>query len=160
MWADRFEGDRSKLGELQVEVVSRLANSLGAELVKSESLRAMRERPTNPDAVDLAMQGWAAYYKGWDSANVNEALGYFERALRLDPGLMRARVGLALMLVWRAHYFGGAEPTKDIARAESLVASALAAEPNNAQAHYAKAELHFYRKQFDDPLGVEGGARK
>jgi tetratricopeptide (TPR) repeat protein len=65
---------------------------------------------------------------------------------------MRARVGLALMLVWRAHYFGGAEPAKDIARAETLATSVLAAEPNNAQAHYAKAELHFYRKQFDDTL--------
>ena len=56
VWADRFEGERSKLGELQVEVVARLANSLGFELVKAEALRSMRERPSNPDAVDLAMQ--------------------------------------------------------------------------------------------------------
>ena len=42
VWADRFEGDRSKLGELQVEAVSRLANSLGVELVKAEALRATR----------------------------------------------------------------------------------------------------------------------
>ena len=48
VWADRFEGERSKLGELQVEVVSRLANSLGVELVKAEALRAMRERPKQP----------------------------------------------------------------------------------------------------------------
>ena len=56
VWADRFEGERSKLGELQVEAVSRLARSLGVELVKAEALRAMRERPSNPDADDLAMQ--------------------------------------------------------------------------------------------------------
>ena len=29
VWADRFDGERSKLGELQVEFVARLANSLG-----------------------------------------------------------------------------------------------------------------------------------
>src|ERR1700722_1563542 len=40
VWADRFEGERGKLGELQLEVVSRLANSLGVELVKAEALRA------------------------------------------------------------------------------------------------------------------------
>ena len=56
VWAERFEGERSKLGELQLEVVSRLADSLGVELVKAEALRSMRERPGNPDAVDLAMQ--------------------------------------------------------------------------------------------------------
>ena len=48
VWADRFDGERSKLGELQVDVVSRLANSLGVELVKAEALRATRERPSNP----------------------------------------------------------------------------------------------------------------
>ena len=56
VWADRFEGERSKLGELQVDVVARLANSLGVELVKAEALRSMRERPNNPDAADLAMR--------------------------------------------------------------------------------------------------------
>ena len=55
VWADRFEGERSKIGELQVDVVSRLARSLGVELVKAEALRSMRERPNNPDATDLAI---------------------------------------------------------------------------------------------------------
>jgi adenylate cyclase len=56
VWADRFEGERSKLGELQVEFVSRLAHSLRVELVKAEALRSMRERPNNPDAADLTMR--------------------------------------------------------------------------------------------------------
>jgi adenylate cyclase len=45
VWADRLDGERRKLGELQVDVVSCLANSLGIELVKAEALRSMRERP-------------------------------------------------------------------------------------------------------------------
>ena len=57
VWADRFDGERSRLGQLQVEFVARLANSLGVEVVKAEALRAMRERPNNLDAVDLAMRG-------------------------------------------------------------------------------------------------------
>ena len=63
VWADRFDGERGKLGQLQVEFVARLANSLGVELVKAEALRAMRERPNNPDAVDLSMRGWAEAYR-------------------------------------------------------------------------------------------------
>jgi hypothetical protein len=53
---------------LQVEFVSRLANSLGVELVKAESLRAMRERPNNPDATDLAMRAEAL----WSSSDVSQ----------------------------------------------------------------------------------------
>ena len=100
VWADRFDGERSKLGELQVEFVARLANSLGVELVKAEALRAMRERPNNPDAVDLSMRGWAELWRprpprqGW-----TPAVGLFERALELDPQLVPAMVGLARTLV-------------------------------------------------------------
>ena len=57
VWADRFEGDRARLGQLQVDVVARVANALKLELVRAEALRATRERPDNPDAVDLAMRG-------------------------------------------------------------------------------------------------------
>ena len=56
VWADRFEGERSKLGELQVDVVARLARSLDVELVRAESLRANRAPASNPDAADLGMR--------------------------------------------------------------------------------------------------------
>jgi adenylate cyclase len=85
VWADRFDGGRSRLGELQVEVVSRLANSLGVELVKAEALRAARERPNNPDAVDLAMRGWASLNSGFAETNFDAAIADFERALQTRP---------------------------------------------------------------------------
>src|SRR5208337_586605 len=78
VWADRFEGDRGKLGELQVEAVARIANALGVQLVNAEALRALRERPNNPDAVDLAMRGSAALYKGMSPESANKAIGYFD----------------------------------------------------------------------------------
>ncbi len=153
VWADRFDGERSKLGELQVEVVSRLANSLGVELVKAEALRAERERPSNPDAVDLAMQGWAAYNRGFDKTSTHAAISYFERALQRDPTLTRAQLGLAVGLVDRAFSFRGGSASADLPRAEALLGKALSAEPDNAWAHFVKADLLAYgRKQFDEAL--------
>jgi adenylate cyclase len=58
VWAERFEGERAGLGQLQVDVVSRLAASLGVALLRVESLRATRERSSRPDAIDLAMRDW------------------------------------------------------------------------------------------------------
>ena len=150
VWADRFDGERGKLGQLQVEFVARLANSLGLELVKAEALRAARERPNNPDAVDLAMRGSAAYQASFDLATVNKALGYFEHALQLDPGLTGAKIGLADVLINRFMWLGGGDEAVDIPRAEALVASALSAEPNNAYAHYTKAQLLGAKRQFSD----------
>jgi adenylate cyclase len=57
LWADRFEEDVADLFKLQDEVVARLANSLGYELVRTEAEKDARSK--SPDAVDLAMRGWA-----------------------------------------------------------------------------------------------------
>ena len=57
LWADRFEEDVADLFKLQDQVVARLANSLGNELVKAEAEKGGRSQ--NPDAIDLAMRGWA-----------------------------------------------------------------------------------------------------
>jgi TolB-like protein/class 3 adenylate cyclase len=152
VWADRFDGERSKLGQLQVEFVSRLANSFGVELVKAESLRATRERPDNPDAVDLAMRGWASINSGYTKIDIEAAIPYFERALQLDPKLTRAQVGMALVLGDRVRSFRGGNESVDLPRAEALVTSALSAEPNSAWAHFAKADLASAKKQFNDAL--------
>jgi adenylate cyclase len=152
VWADRFDGERSKLGELQVEFVARLANSLGVELVKAESLRAMRERPNNPDAVDLAMRGAATRDKGFTPAALDEAIHYYERALQLDPELARAKLGLAESLIDRINPFRAGNEAVDLPRAEALATSALSVEPNNAFAHYVMADLASARKQFNDTL--------
>jgi adenylate cyclase len=153
VWADRFDGERNSLGELQVEVVSRLGNSLGVELIKAESLRAARERPNKPDAIDLAVQGWSAYNQGYNKSNVDAAIGYFERALQLDPDLARAQIGLAWGLVERAVSFRSGNGAVDLPRAEALLTSALVAEPNSAWAHFVKANLLTYgKKQFNDAL--------
>ena len=51
LWADRFEEDVADLFKLQDQVVARLANSLGYELVRTEAEKDARSK--SPDAVDL-----------------------------------------------------------------------------------------------------------
>jgi TolB-like protein/tetratricopeptide (TPR) repeat protein len=138
VWADRFEGDRAKLGQLQVGIVARLANSLGVELVRAESLRAIRERPDNPDAVDLAMRGLVAEWR-LDPAGNKEAVDYYERALKLDPNLVRAKLYLSGALSGRVSFGWTVDPRSDAERAEKLANEAVSAEPNNAFAHMIKA---------------------
>jgi class 3 adenylate cyclase/TolB-like protein len=150
VWADRFEAERGKLGELRVESTSRLANSLGLELVKAEASRAEFERPDNPNAVDLAMRGWATMRGGYNQANLDAAIGYFERALRLDPELAQAKIGLAAGLVNRFGTFSVGNLAVDFPRADALLTSALSAKPNSAWAHLVRAELQAQRLRIDE----------
>jgi class 3 adenylate cyclase/TolB-like protein len=149
VWADRFDGERGELGRFQTYTVARIANSLAAELVRAESLRATRERPNNLDAVDLVMQAATAYSGGWSPAKLSEATGYYERALQLNPDLVPAQVGLAQALVARARLSLPGHNAEDLVRADSLIERALSTESSNAWAHLVKAELAFTRRQFD-----------
>ena len=139
VWADRFDGERSKLGELQVEVVARLARSLDMELVRAEALRAMRERPNNSDAVDLAMQAEVKLHSPPSKATTTEAIKLFERALDLDPQNVRALTGLADALNKSVAFLWSEDPAGDIARADKAADSALALQPDDSWAHFAKA---------------------
>ena len=139
VWADRLEGERSRLGELQVEFVSRLANSLNVQLVQAESLRAMRERPMKPDAVDLAMRGTAAMNEGLTPEHMNKAIDYFDQALRLDPDDPQALIGKANAQIVNLFSSQIGDWTEVLHDADQAADHVLASQPNHAWAHLIKA---------------------
>jgi TolB-like protein len=150
VWADRFEEERGKLGELQVEVVTRLARSLGVELVKVEALRGVRERPSNPDAIDLAMRGRARWYgkAAADPSARNDAIGQFERALLVDPTNVLALTGLSDALVSGVISQQSKDPASDLTRAQETIDRALQLEPENSWAHVLKGWVFFAKQQW------------
>jgi adenylate cyclase len=148
VWADRFEGERSKVGELQVGVVSRLANSLGVELVKAEALRSTRERPGNADAADLAMQAQVQRNLPDSKTTRNEAVALAERALALDPQNVRALTVLAAALLDRVGDQWSDDPAGDLARAEKAIDAAWALQPDNSSVHYVKGYLYLANQQW------------
>jgi adenylate cyclase len=160
VWAERFEGDRAKLGQLQVEVVAQLANALDVELVRAETLRAIRERPNNPDAVDLSMRGRLASMQFSEVGN-KEAMNDYERALNLDPNLVRAKLGLSAMFADRVVFGSSADPRADAVRAEKLANEALSEEPDNAAAHVLKSYVYqaLVLTRGDTGIYGEGGDR-
>jgi TolB-like protein len=79
LWAERFEKPVADLFDLQDEISSRLANTLGAQLVAAAARRA--ERSQHPNALDLVFQGFAALNKEPTPEHMTQARGFFERAL-------------------------------------------------------------------------------
>src|SRR3984957_8927695 len=156
VWADRFEGERSNLGKLQFEVVARLANSLGVELMKAEVLRTERERPGNPDSSDLTMRGWAILwnFNGANKTAWNNAIAMFERALALDPKNESAMTGLATALFARPYAGWSENAPGDLARADQTADAALALRPDDSEAHFIKGLL-FERKSQWGPAIAE-----
>ena len=133
LWAERFEKPIADLFDMQDEIVSRLANTLNAQLIEVEARQA--ERSTHPDAMDLYFQGWAYANNGSTEEYMRQAQAFFDRALALDPGNVEALVGSA-----RVKAAIGANLTRDdwiaqFAAAEAVITRALSHAPNHARAH-------------------------
>jgi TolB-like protein len=62
VWAERFDKPVADLLDMQDEIVSRLANTLNAQLITVEARRA--EHSPHPDAMDMYFQGWAWLNRG------------------------------------------------------------------------------------------------
>ena len=139
LWAERFDKPRTDIFDMQDEITTRLARTVGVELVAAEGRRAERERPNNMDAVDLAMRGWAILNQPLSLHFGREACDLFNEALRLDDRNVEALVGLASCHVNSVRAFASTNRDEQLRIAETAITKALTLAPGNALAHFVRA---------------------
>jgi adenylate cyclase len=148
LWADRFEEDVADVFKLQNQVVARLANTLGYELVKAEADKSTHSG--NPDAIDLTMRGWTILNQqqlAIDKDSLVKAIDLFERALKLDPNNVDALVGAASAEREDFIYGGMNEKPREISKIEELFAAAIRIDPTNARAYAERGRLYRVTKR-------------
>ena len=91
LWAERFDKPLADLFVMQDEIVARLANQLGTELVTAEARRA--ERAPHPDSTDLYFQGLA-----WRNKGISPQ--YLTQRAVFSNALWRST--LAISMLWSA----------------------------------------------------------
>jgi adenylate cyclase len=139
IWSERFDGDWTKSMELQDIITGRLARRFDLELINQESRGA--EIARTPDAVDLAMRGWAVLNQPYSREQLAQSRGLFEHALQIDRGLPKALVGLADALAIEVNYRWTDTPVDQLQRAEDAIGRVLLVLPNDAMAHFVKGEI-------------------
>ena len=132
VWAERFDKPAADLLDMQDEIVSRLANTLNAELIEAEARRA--ERSPRPDVMDLYFQGRAFLNKGVTPAFLTRAKDFFVRALALDPDNIEAAVAAAQVDVSVGSSFITDDGSVHFGTAENALNSVLLRAPNHPRA--------------------------
>ena len=141
LWAERFDADRRNLAEAADEITGCLAWTLNLELVEAVGRRIDQERALDPDTHDLAMRGWALFYRPLSAATLQDAQWAFEQALDLDPQSVGAKIGLATVLATIMLEGWSISPREEQARVEGLLAEGFAHGANNPMAYHAMAML-------------------
>jgi adenylate cyclase len=150
LWADRFEEDASDLFKLQDQVVARLANSLGNELVNAEAEKGGGSQ--NPDAIDLVMRGALLQ---WPTREHNDAArALFERALAIDPN-NAAALAVNARTYTLDFVYGWTDPRTDYdAKIIGQADRALALAHDAMEAYIAKATYLFVSHRANEALEV------
>jgi adenylate cyclase len=140
IWADRFEEDVADLFKLQDQVVARLANSLGNELVKAEARGD--SRIANLDAFDLTMRARALYLdviRQPTKENNIAARTLFEQALAINPNDAGALAGDAgTYMLDKVAGWGSADVDYD-AKILGQDDRAIAIDPNDPEPYTTKS---------------------
>lgn len=140
LWAERFDKPMSDLFDLQDEIVSRLANTLNAELIAAEARRA--EGSLHPDALDLYFQGMARLNRGLTPSHITEARMFFKRALEIDPENVDALAGIAWVDLGSAGLLVVDDFEARLFAAEAAVAKALSLAPRHPLARLCLAMVY------------------
>lgn len=135
LWAERFDKPISDLFDMQDEIVSRLANMLDARLMAAEARRA--ESTPHPSSMDLYFQGRANLNKGVTPEYLENAHGFFARALALDPENVEALASASLVDASIGAMLFSDDQTARFRSAEAASTEAISLAPDLAIAHFA-----------------------
>lgn len=142
LWADSYERNLSEVLTLHSEVARTIAGEIRVAVTPAEARRLTVEREVDPEAMQLFLQGMRNRV-GFNTIRMQEAIGYFERAIEIDPGFTEPFINIARMQLLLA--FSGAIPSPEAyPRALREVMRALELDDESPDAHQVLGALSFY----------------
>jgi TolB-like protein/regulator of sirC expression with transglutaminase-like and TPR domain len=141
LWADTYDRKLTDVFAVESEVAKAIAEALQVKLTGGEQ-QALAVKPTNnSEAYDAYLRGLA--FEARTSTGVEKAIGFFERAVQLDPAFA---VGWARLSRANAQvYLGGLDRTttrRDAA--ERALNTAQKLQPNSPETLLAQAYYQYW----------------
>lgn len=127
IWSRRFDGSIADVFTVQDELAAEIARAVRG----TESLRP-KPHPREVDSYLLVLKAWRLWHSN-NPAHLQQAVGYFERAVEADPTNFDAQAGLATALTILAVFY--AVPAKEaLERGRRAARAAVQHGPDSAEA--------------------------
>ncbi len=135
LWADNFDAELKDVLTLQSEIARAVVQQIQLILTPAEQQHLVTARPVNPEAYDLYLRGRAAFYR-YTADGVEEAIGWYQKALTRDSHFAPAYAGLALAFGQYINLSISSD-RRWLERAEATAREAINRQPALAEAHFA-----------------------
>jgi TolB-like protein/Tfp pilus assembly protein PilF len=132
LWAKSYERDLKDVLSLQGEVAQAICDEIQVSVTPQEESRLRGGRAVNPEAYEACLKGRHLIERRTDESLTN-GLRLFEQALRLDPSLVLAHVGVADAYNLMGFYTV-IPPREAFPRAAAAARKALELDPASAEA--------------------------
>ncbi|NIV18051.1 MAG: tetratricopeptide repeat protein [Woeseiaceae bacterium] len=154
LWSDTYDRELTDIfgiqDEISAAIVAALSQTLG--LVPENAPQAFAA--ANTEAYNAYLLGQHLIKKR-TRADIEAALGHFEKAIELDPDYAPAHAQLALaayLLTSSTTTYGTFTLDEALSVAEPAVQRALELDPQLAEAHAVKGLLHSAKSEFTDAI--------
>jgi TolB-like protein/Tfp pilus assembly protein PilF len=155
LWAENYDRQLEDVFVIQSEIAEKVAGELKIRLLDSEKRVITKKATENTEAYTYFLRG-RELAREETQPSLKQAVGFFEKAVGLDPTFARAHLGLADCYLLLAGF--GYEPyEKSIPKAEVSVKRALELDGELPEASEALALIHFLE---DDMTACETEARR
>jgi TolB-like protein/DNA-binding winged helix-turn-helix (wHTH) protein len=146
LWAQSYEGDLSGVWGLQNQVASAVAEHIRVKLTAQETTQLADTQNVNPAAYEALLKG-NYFFRRNSQETTRKSLQYLQQAVKLDPTMARAWVGIARSYNYLGE--GDVSPGEAAAAADSAVAKALELQPDLDEAYAERGwTLLFYHWDF------------
>lgn len=146
VWNDQYEGDLRDIQHIQSEVSSAIAKAVLSQIPDAQPTEQL-----NTEAYEAYQ--WGAYFLNKRTTpDLLKALGYFQKAIQVDPRYAPAYAGLAACysLLGSAPYTQ-LPPKESYSKAESAARKALELDESLAEAHISLGySLLVYERNYEE----------
>ncbi|MEJ2720333.1 MAG: hypothetical protein P8181_04235, partial [bacterium] len=141
IWADSYDRDLRNVLSLLNEVAAAIADEVQATLTPEQAERLARARPVNLDAYDALLRG-QQLFNTFRPSNVRESIGYFDKAIEIDPEFAEAHAMRAGAFTVLSVF--GADPLAVMPKARASAKRALELDDGLSEAHTAMGYVVLY----------------
>jgi TolB-like protein len=151
LWAERFDGTLGDIFALQDRFTRKIVAALALELTADEEKKLAFKYTDNVEAYDAYLKGREHFFAGTPDDLV-KSVGYYEKAVELDPDYSPAHAGLAgayqtsISRIWNKK-LGWPD-----ARSRVRKHLQMAMKNPTPYAHYAVAKTLLYQRRYDEAI--------
>ena len=149
LWAERFDRRIEDVFAIQDEITLNVATEMQVQFSEGEQARLRYTTTTNLDAWKYWIRGLGHFRRDVSKAGVGRARDCWEQALALDPKSASLNAMMGLMHWASARYGWWDDRETSLRRSDDYVEAALSLDPQNADAHCARALTLLIRGQHE-----------